>query len=358
MNARLLPAAGICALVGLVGCGAGLLFDPAGLAQAWLVAVETLLGLPLGAAALLLLHALTAGRWGEGIRHELRALVALLPLALILFVPLLAVIPALLPYISAPPDTLPGAVVRKLGWLTPFWIIVRAIVCAALWLGIGLVAARSERPPSRLAATLGLIAYGLSLTIFTTDWGQALEPEFVSTIYAMLVAGEQLLGALAAATAWHLLARDQRNEAGGAANSTLSGDLAKLLLSAILFWAYLAYMQYLIIWIGGLPGEIAWYLRRDAGFWPLLFWLTLLGFAAIPFLAILLRPVRKSAGGVAGLALLILAGYVGESVWRLAPAFAPPPATLPFALLAVCGIGGLVLLVRVRRVLPLGVQHG
>ncbi len=44
-------------------------------------------------------------------------------------------------------------------------------------------------------------------------------------------------------------------------------DLGNLLLGALMFWAYVAYSQFLIVWSGNLPREAAWYLHRNAGGW-------------------------------------------------------------------------------------------
>ena len=34
-----------------------------------------------------------------------------------------------------------------------------------------------------------------------------------------------------------------------------------------MFWAYVAYSQFLVVWSGNLPGQAAWYLHRNAGGW-------------------------------------------------------------------------------------------
>ena len=39
-------------------------------------------------------------------------------------------------------------------------------------------------------------------------------------------------------------------------------DLGNLLLMFVLAWSYLAFMQYLTIWIADLPAETAWYIPR------------------------------------------------------------------------------------------------
>lgn len=336
------PAAMVAAAIGLVGCAIGTAMAPLALAQAWLVAVETLLQLPLGAAAILMIHALTGGRWGVALTPQLRGLVGLMPLALVLFLPLLLLSDALFPFRQADPATLPDAVIAKLGYLSTGWLLLRWLGCAAGWLFMSLRI--QANPLSKRNATLGLVGYALTVSVYTTDWMMALEPEFLSTIYAMMVAGAQILGALAAATAWHFYHHGGRNEPGGTETAVLSGDLAKLLLSAILAWVYLAYMQWLIIWMGNLPGEIGWYLRRGAGFWPVLTVVMILAFAALPFLAMLLRRVRNSAGAMLAVSLCILVGFLAEAVWRVGPAFGGGPASaalIACAILACAGLAGL-----------------
>jgi hypothetical protein len=69
--------------VGLVGVAVGLLVAPAAFPHAWLAALTAWLGWPLGCMGLLLIHALTGGRWGYAIRPQLvagmRTLLLLLP---------------------------------------------------------------------------------------------------------------------------------------------------------------------------------------------------------------------------------------------------------------------------------------
>ena len=69
------------AAVGLVVCFGGLFIAPRSVIGAWLTVALFLLGLPLGALALLMVHGLTGGRWGDAMRPALRATVATLPLA-------------------------------------------------------------------------------------------------------------------------------------------------------------------------------------------------------------------------------------------------------------------------------------
>ncbi len=64
--------------------------------------------------------------------------------------------------------------------------------------------------------------------------------------------------------------------------------MGNLLLTCVMLWAYLSFSQYLIIWSGGIPEEIDWYLRRQSGGW----YPAALAMIAAPFR----RPVPRSPG--------------------------------------------------------------
>ena len=270
------------------------------LAQAWLVAIVTGLGLPLGALAILMMHKLTGGVWGEEARPALRRIAGWLPLLLLCGLPLLGSIALLLPFLQQPPETLPPRVAAKLGYLQPALIITRPIIVSGLWLIAWRFYDRSRR-----AAVLGLIAYMLGLLVFTTDWMQALDPAYYSTIYPVEVAGAQILGAFALTILFVPV--------------DVKGDFGKILLAALLSWAYFAAMQWLITWMGDLPDEAAWYLRRLNGAWPILLMLMIALFAVVPFFALLPEKVRTALPQLRIIAGLVLVGYVAESLWRMGP---------------------------------------
>ncbi|MGN6487482.1 MAG: hypothetical protein ACTHLT_06640 [Devosia sp.] len=277
------------------------------LAGAWLVAVAGALGLPLGALAVLWIHALSSGRWGVVLGPALRRLAGLLPLAMVAFLPLLLALPVLMPFVATDPTTLPKTVAAKLGYLAPGWIVLRTLMVFAAWLAAWwLTMARAVIP--QWLAVVGLCLYPAGLLLFTTDWMLALEPTYVSTTYPLLVGSAQLLGAFALAVV--LTPASERD-----------GDFGLLLISAILTWVYLAFMQWLITFMGNLPWETGWYLRRvdPAGVAVLL--ASAMLFAVVPFLALLPTANRQHPRRLRIIAWAIVAGYVAENLWRLLGAF-------------------------------------
>jgi len=98
-------------------------------------------------------------------------------------------------------------------------------------------------------------------------------------------------------------------------------DLGKLLLAAVMVWAYFSFSQLLIIWSGNLPEEIPWYLERFRGQWR---WigaaLILLNFA-LPFLLLLSRDLKHNARRLMMVAWLLLIMRFVDLLWLIAPEF-------------------------------------
>lgn len=325
--------------LGLVLSVAGLIFDAIGLLRAWFVAAQLFLSLPLGALMILMVAELTGGRWAEAIRPIMLAMAGLLPLALLCFVPLLVAPAALFPWL-ADPAHLSQTASRKLAYLNSPGLELRFLACAVLWLALCAVLGvwRGGEPlfgRRSVLSGLGLALHALLFTVFATDWMQALEPDFYSTIYPMLVASEHLVLALAAAIL--LLPRPERR--GGTPEATLGEDLSKILLAATFVWAYLAFMQWVVIWSGDLPDEIGWYLVRMNKGWQVLLWaVVILGFV-VPFVGLVGPRGKRDPRLERAIVVAALIGQLLEGIWRLAPAFGLSPSLL-WLLPAIMTMGG------------------
>ncbi len=75
--------------LGLLALFAGVLFDPQRAMPSYLIGYLFWLGISLGSYSLLMLHHLTGGRWGIGVRRFLEAAVEPVPWFAVLFVPII-----------------------------------------------------------------------------------------------------------------------------------------------------------------------------------------------------------------------------------------------------------------------------
>ncbi|HEV6965295.1 MAG TPA: hypothetical protein VK305_07760, partial [Roseateles sp.] len=123
----------------------------------------------------------------------------------------------------------------------------------------------------------------------------------------------------------------------------LGRDLGNLLLMWLMTWAYVAFMEFLIIWAENLPAEIAWYRPRLVGGGAVASLALAAGQFALPLLALLQRPVKDRPRRLMAIAALLLATQLLNCAWLVLPSLPVPvlPAGLLLPLLAV-GMGLLV----------------
>jgi hypothetical protein len=124
-------------------------------------------------------------------------------------------------------------------------------------------------------------------------------------------------------------------------------DLGTLLGAFLMIWAYLSFMQFLIIWMGQLPEENTWYAKRmmTVPWRSVAIALIVLHFA-VPFGLLMSLGVKRDRQSLLRVALLVCVMRVVEMIWLVLPAFdragepVPPVAYLVYAG-ALVGVGGL-----------------
>ena len=258
----------------------------AGYLAAWL----TLLALPLGALPLVAgLDALAPERFAI-LRPALVGGLRLMPVAALLALPLIAVVPVLYPFATGTPAATPLAAI----WTTPPFLAARLVAALALWLWLGRRAAAGRGPA---ALVLGL--HAVLATLVSFDLITALDPRLGSSLIGLLMLVAWSGAALAAA-----LLVTRRPEAG---------LLPLALLTAT--WAFLHFVQFLVVWSANLPAEVSWYLARGG---LLGRGLSLAGgTAALLAAALTLRPGPWTTRAVAALTLAV---HAGEMAWLVTPA--------------------------------------
>jgi hypothetical protein len=309
----------------------GYFVNPAQFFQSYLMAYMFVLGLTLGSLALGMVHQLTGGAWGVVIRRQMGAASRVLPVLTALFIPIAIGTPYL--YVWTHADIVNADPVlrgKHLYLNTPFFLI-RAAIYFAAWNAVtyllnkwGLEQDESGDPRyarrMQMLSGGGLLVYGLCITFASFDWLMSLEPHWFSTIYGVLIMGGQGLSALAfLITSLVWLAR--RPPLRDIVLPSHFHDLANLMLAFVMLWAYFSFSQYLIIWSGNLPEEIAWYLHRLQTGWRFVAVMLVIFHFSVPFLLLLSRVVKRAPDTLVKVALAILAARLIDLFWLIAPEF-------------------------------------
>ena len=299
-------------------------------------------GISIGSLALIMVHMLSGGAWGELLRHPLLAAARALPLQALLVIPILVGLPTLYPW-AHPGASAHDPLLRDQSWyLAPTFFVVRTIVYFGLWIALLWMIGASAREPGRTRAlpriaSVGLIVYALSSLFAATDWAMSLLPHWHSSTFGLMVATGWMLAAAAlailCASGW---------SSARLATPDLLHDLGNLLLMFVLAWSYLAFMQYLTVWIADLPAETAWYIPRTLTSWRALAIFLIAFHFAVPFAVLLSRRAKRRALWLAGIAALLVVANLADAFWLVIPTFHPSGFAIRASdLLAPLGMGAL-----------------
>jgi hypothetical protein len=286
----------------------------------WLAAWWWAIGLMLGAMVNLWIHRLVGGAWGRTLQPVALAAASRLPWALLLFLPLVLGLRQLYPWAADPQRWAQGLARPAFPtfWLQPGVVGLRLALYGALWWWLSRPASLAGK--GRAAAAL--VLYALSGTLASVDLLMSLVPGWFSTAFGLVVLSGQALGGTALGV-WQL-ARwvPEGLEAEAEAGVPLARDLGNLLLMWLMTWAYLAFMEFLIIWAENLPPEIAWYLPRlQSGWWWVGVALVLLQLA-LPLLALLQRGLKDRPRWLGAIALTLLLMQALNTAWLVLPSVA------------------------------------
>ncbi len=309
-----------CGAAGLVVAAIGWAFDATGFYGGWLAALTLLGAWPLGSMAVLMTHALTGGRWGDALRPSLRLGVGTLPLLLPAVLPLAAGLAPLYPW--ARPDA--AQHFGNLFYLNVPFFAGRGVAYLVTWFTLGWLVLR-VRNLARIAP-VGLFLLAVTTSFAAIDTTMSLDPHFTSSIYGMINAAGMGLLALSVAVLLTV------------SGEAVQADFGKLLLALVVLWAYLDFMQLLIVWQSNLAADAPWYLNRSRGLWGALRVVIAIGHVFLPFVLLLSPQMQRRRPVLVGVAVLLIVMEVLRSWWTVLPSLGRGPGWIDIA--CVIGVGG------------------
>jgi len=115
-------------------------------------------------------------------------------------------------------------------------------------------------------------------------------------------------------------------------------DLGKFMFGFVVFWAYIAFSQYMLIWYGNIPEETIWYLHRLENGWEVHSAILLIFHFIIPFMILLPRAVKRSKPLMVVMAIWLLIMHWFDLRWLTMPVLHPENPDIHF-LDITCWIG-------------------
>jgi len=291
--------------------------NPGFAAKAWLQAWLFAVSLSLGALFFVIIQHLTRAGWSVVVRRVAECIAANLTWLWLGFLPIAWLwfdghLDTLFPWANldhlretAPDEA--ALVAKKAAFLNPGFFMIRAAAYLLVWAMLARfflsnsVAQDSDRSVARSEkmgkwAGPAAILFGLTTTFAAFDWIMSLNPAWFSTMFgvyffaACCAGGFSLISLVCLRVQGHGLMRDL-------ITAEHYQDLGKMLFGfGIVFWAYIAFSQYMLIWYGNVPEETTWFLARQVGGWRILSAALLLGHFVVPFLFLISRWTKRWRG--------------------------------------------------------------
>ena len=327
-------------IIGLVLCAIGVAISPHQAFASYLFAYVSVLTTVVGALILVMISHVTAARWFTVLRRLTLLVTASLPVLALLLLPILIGVHELYPWAASSNLSSQGANLsaHRNAWLNVPFFVSRAVIYVIIFASCGEVlrrwALREDGMPlgtsqliairrQRRLSAFGLILVGLALTFVAFDWLMPLDPQWYSTVYGVYVFAGGFVAALGLVALLAYTSSSSGRALDGAVTPEHFGALGKLLLTFVIFWVYIAFSQFLVIWIGDIPADSSWYVVRAAGSWRVLALCVLVGQFAIPFVLLLSRSLKRRPSALAIIGALIVVMHVVDVFWLVAPAFHP-----------------------------------
>ncbi|MBI4510424.1 MAG: hypothetical protein HY698_12375 [Deltaproteobacteria bacterium] len=326
---KLVSAATALLVVGVLLCVAAALVDKKRFAFSYLVGFSWVVTTGLGALFFILVQHLTRAGWSVAARRHMEWIATVLPWCVVLFVPILIFRHDLFHHWMGPQAAHDELIQKKAGYLNEPFFFARAALYFLVWTLVSLFYAKMSRKQDETGdheLTLKMQAFsapatllfGITLTFAGFDWLMTLDPHWFSTIFGVYV----FSGAAVSSLALLLIITVVLQESGylkKVSNVEHRQDIGKLLFGFVVFWAYIAFSQYLLYWYANIPEETIYFRHRWEGSWKAVSLILLFGHFVVPFLFLLSRHTKRNpTTALVGAAFMLIMHYV-DLYWLVMP---------------------------------------
>lgn len=308
--------------------------------HAYLVNFTWVLTLALGALFFIIITHLTRAGWSIVVRRIAEVLTVPFPVLALLAVPIIFGMHHLYEWTHLDVVEADPILKGKQPYLNSTFFIARIIGYFVIWtllawrfrkLSIEQDTSKDPQLTNRMGklSAGGTLLFALTVTFAAFDLLMSLYPHWYSTIYGVYFFAGCVV-AFFALCSLIVMALHRVGKLNNIVTVEHFHDLGKLMFAFTVFWAYVAFSQYMLMWYGNLPEETLWYEVRQTGFWRSWSVLLLLGHFLAPFLFIMSRYQKRRVPMLAAAAIWMLAMHWVDLYYLAMPGHRPE--TNPFVL--------------------------
>lgn len=273
-------------------------------------------------------HVSRAG-WSVNIRRFSESLTSYLPVAAVTGLIMLVGAPYLYEWFDKNVVAHDELLLHKASYLNVPFFVIRLVIIFGLWLFfqkkiVGMSLQQDKTADDNISNKLVsysvafLVVFALSYSIFSVDAIMALAPHWFSTIFGVYCfAGlfQSTVATLILMTIYFM----KQGKLKGLVDENHLHDMGKYMFAFTVFWAYIAFSQFMLIWYANLPEETIFYQPRMAGSWAVVSSILVLFKFIVPFLALLPKWAKRTPSHLIVISCLIIFMQFVDLYWLIYP---------------------------------------
>ena len=331
ISSKMKTAIAVCLFLGAAGFLIGLMRDPSRMWMAYLVAFFYFVSLSLGGLFFAAIQHVTKAGWSVNVRRVCESFSGFIPFAAVAAGVFLIGAPKLYSWLDSAKVASDHLLSHKEGYLNGPFFVIRLIAFFAIWLlftKIIVGKSLAQDKSGDVSITHDLVKHGVifillfavTYSFFTVDLIMSTEPHWFSTIFGVYCfAG--LFQITMATMIITILYLQKKGLLTGLVTEDHLHDLGKFLFAFTVFWAYIAFSQYMLIWYANLPEETIFIIPRTEGAWLPVSLLLLIGKFIVPFFALLPRWAKRNPNHLMVVSVWTLIMQYVDIYWLVYPAY-------------------------------------
>jgi hypothetical protein len=317
--------------IGLISFGLGLFLDEGRTWTSYLVSFFYFSCLGLGGLFFSAIQHLTKAGWSTSIRRYAEAMTSFIPFILVGGLILLLGSKVLFPWTHEDVINSSALIKAKTAYLNIPFMATRIVICSLGWFAfkwfiVGNSLSQDQSGDHQLTIkNVGLsiafvLFFAFSFSFFSVDLLMSLLPTWYSTIFGIYCfAG--LFQSTFAVLALMIIFIKRAGLVKGYVTVEHQHDIVKFMKGFTVFWAYIAFSQFMLIWYANIPEETEYYIMRSQNGWLAISFLLLIFRFIVPFIALLPRGLKRNENHVIAVSVLILVMQYVDIFWMVYPNF-------------------------------------
>ncbi|MGZ3748455.1 MAG: molybdopterin oxidoreductase, partial [Pseudobdellovibrionaceae bacterium] len=311
--------------IGLITFALGLMKNQERVWAAYLVSFFFFSCVGLGGLFWTSLQNLVKAGWSVSIRRYAEGLTAYLPVMVVTSLILVLGLKYLYPWADHEKVAESALLQNKATFLNTTFLIIRLLV-----FGLGMLAFRQvivgnslkqdktgdeQLSHKNVGYSIGFVLFfAITFSLFSVDMLMSLLPTWYSTIFG-IYCFSGLFQALFAVLIPIVIFMRRAGFVKGYVTEEHLHDLAKFMKGFTVFWAYIAFSQFMLIWYANIPEETEYYIMRAQNGWMAISFALLIFRFIVPFLALLPKGLKRNENHLLVVSGLILVMQYVDIYW-------------------------------------------